>query len=233
MCSGVTPRGPSGWDGDRHAARQARELNVAAQQTEAALRAWLAYWSRWRPRPGRTTASRSGNEGSPADAIAVPRTNNWAGLRPRPLLPCERNHPDLLQSSPRLTSGAAEFVAHGPDPVTGLQRVPARRRSWPRRASARMRGGSSTAGRQRRLQHRRRPFPGGRARGGAGRGVQHHERQRVRKHRAGARASSKSREPTSAMAVNESGLGSSADGKGEEGIDRSFDRAAAPVHLGE
>src|ERR1700739_4835479 len=35
------------------------------------------------------------------------------------------------------------------------------------------------------------------------------------------------------MAVNESGLGSSADGKGEEGIDRSFDRAAASVHLGE
>jgi hypothetical protein len=35
------------------------------------------------------------------------------------------------------------------------------------------------------------------------------------------------------MAVYESGLGSSADGKGEEGIDRSFDRAAAPVHLGE
>ena len=51
--------------------------------------------------------------------------------------------------------------------------------------------------------------------------------------RADARASSKSREPTSAMAVNEPGLGSSADGKGEEGIDRSFDRAAAPVHLGE
>jgi hypothetical protein len=49
----------------------------------------------------------------------------------------------------------------------------------------------------------------------------------------GARASSKSRETTPAMAVNESGLGSSADGKGEEGIDRSFDRAAAPVHLGE
>lgn len=136
-------------------------------------------------------------------------------------------------SGRRLTSGVAEFVAHEPDPVTGLQRVPARRRSWPRRASARMRGGSSTAGRQRRLQHRRRPYPGGRARGGAGRGARHHERQRVRKHRAGARASSKSREPTSAMAVNESGLGSSADGKGEEGIDRSFDRAAAPVHLGE
>ena len=42
-----------------------------------------------------------------------------------------------------------------------------------------------------------------------------------------------SREPTSAMAVNESGLGSSADGKSEEGIDRSFDRAGIPVHLGE
>jgi hypothetical protein len=40
-------------------------------------------------------------------------------------------------------------------------------------------------------------------------------------------------EPTSAMAMNESGLGSSADGKGEEGIDRSFDRAGIPVHLGE
>ena len=51
--------------------------------------------------------------------------------------------------------------------------------------------------------------------------------------RESARAPSKSPEPTSAMAVNESGLGSSADGKGEEGIDRSFDRAAAPVHLGE
>ena len=57
--------GASGWDGDRHAAGQARELSVAAQQTEAALRAWLAYWSRWRPRPGRTTVSRGGNEGSP------------------------------------------------------------------------------------------------------------------------------------------------------------------------
>ncbi len=34
---------------------------------------------------------------------------------------------------------------NGPDPVTGLQRVPARRRSWPRRASARTRGGSSRA----------------------------------------------------------------------------------------
>ena len=51
--------------------------------------------------------------------------------------------------------------------------------------------------------------------------------------RVDARASSKSREPTSAMAVNESGLGSSADGKGEEGIDRSFERAGAPMYLGE
>jgi hypothetical protein len=40
-------------------------------------------------------------------------------------------------------------------------------------------------------------------------------------------------EPSSAMVVNEPGLGSSADGQGEEGIDRSFERAATPVHLGE
>ena len=33
--------------------------------------------------------------------------------------------------------------------------------------------------------------------------------------------------------VPESGLGSSADGKGEEGIDRSFERAGTPLHLGE
>src|SRR5260370_28135010 len=46
-------------------------------------------------------------------------------------------------------------------------------------------------------------------------------------------ASSKSREPASAMAVNEPGLGSSADGKGEEGIDRSLERAATPLYLGE
>ena len=51
--------------------------------------------------------------------------------------------------------------------------------------------------------------------------------------RAGARASSKSREPTSAMAVNEPDLGSSADRKGEEGIDRSFERAGTPLNLGE
>jgi hypothetical protein len=47
------------------------------------------------------------------------------------------------------------------------------------------------------------------------------------------RASSKGRKPTSAMAVNESRLGSSADGKGEEGIDRSFDRAGTPKYLTE
>ncbi len=44
---------------------------------------------------------------------------------------------------------------------------------------------------------------------------------------------SKSREPTSAVAVNEPGLGSSADGKGEEGIDHSFERTGTPLHLGE
>ena len=52
-------------------------------------------------------------------------------------------------------------------------------------------------------------------------------------HRVDAPASSKSSEPTSAMAVNEPGLGSSADGEGEEGIDRSFERAGTPLHLGE
>ncbi len=41
------------------------------------------------------------------------------------------------------------------------------------------------------------------------------------------------REPTSAMAVNEPGLDSSADGKSEEGIDRSFERTATPIDLGE
>jgi len=35
------------------------------------------------------------------------------------------------------------------------------------------------------------------------------------------------------MAVNEPGLGSSADGKGEKGIDRSLKRAGTPLHLGE
>ena len=65
-------------------------------------------------------------------------------------------------------------------------------------------------------------------------GVRTVEWQRVKQaHRAQATALSKSREPTSAMAVNEPGLGSSADGKGEEGIDRSFERAGTPLHLGE
>jgi hypothetical protein len=41
------------------------------------------------------------------------------------------------------------------------------------------------------------------------------------------------REPTSAMAVNEPGLDSSADGKGEEGIDRSLERTATPIDLGQ
>ena len=35
------------------------------------------------------------------------------------------------------------------------------------------------------------------------------------------------------LGQSEPGLGSSADGKGEEGIDGSFDRAGIPVHLGE
>ena len=34
-------------------------------------------------------------------------------------------------------------------------------------------------------------------------------------------------------AVIEPGLGSSADGKGEEGIDRSFERTATPKYLAE
>jgi hypothetical protein len=38
---------------------------------------------------------------------------------------------------------------------------------------------------------------------------------------------------TSEVAVNESGLGSFADGKGEEGIDRSFEWTGTPMHLGE
>ena len=64
--------------------------------------------------------------------------------------------------------------------------------------------------------------------------VLHPERQRVRKtHRADARASSKCREPTSAMAVNEPGLGSSADGKGEKGIDGSLERTGTLLYLGE
>ncbi len=52
-------------------------------------------------------------------------------------------------------------------------------------------------------------------------------------HRVDACASSKSREPTSAMAVNEPGFGLSADGKGEEGIDRSFEWTGIPKYLGE
>ena len=52
-------------------------------------------------------------------------------------------------------------------------------------------------------------------------------------HRVDARASSKSREPTSAMAVNEPGLGSSADGKGEKGIDGSLERKGTLLYLGE
>jgi hypothetical protein len=35
------------------------------------------------------------------------------------------------------------------------------------------------------------------------------------------------------MAVNEPGSASSADGKGEEGIDRSFERTGTPMYLGE
>ena len=52
-------------------------------------------------------------------------------------------------------------------------------------------------------------------------------------HRVDARASSKCREPTSAMAEIEPGLGSFADGKGEKGIDGSLERAGTPLHLGE
>src|SRR6185312_4537081 len=39
--------------------------------------------------------------------------------------------------------------------------------------------------------------------------------------------------PPAAPAVNGSGLGSSADGEREEGIDRSFERAATSLRLGE
>ena len=55
----------------------------------------------------------------------------------------------------------------------------------------------------------------------------------LQEHRVDARASSKSREPTSAMAVNEPGLGSSADGKGEKGIDGSLERTGTLLYLGE
>jgi hypothetical protein len=43
----------------------------------------------------------------------------------------------------------------------------------------------------------------------------------------------KSREPTSAMAVNDPGFGSFADGKGDERIDCSLERTGTPLHLGE
>ncbi len=43
----------------------------------------------------------------------------------------------------------------------------------------------------------------------------------------------KNREPTSAVAVNEPALGSSADAEGEEGVDRGFERTGTPLHLGE
>jgi hypothetical protein len=39
--------------------------------------------------------------------------------------------------------------------------------------------------------------------------------------------------PAPAIAVNEPGSGSSADGKGEKGIDRSFERTGTPMYLGE
>ena len=43
----------------------------------------------------------------------------------------------------------------------------------------------------------------------------------------------RAREPTSAMAVNEPGLGSFADGKGEKGIDGSLERTGTLLYLGE
>ena len=52
-------------------------------------------------------------------------------------------------------------------------------------------------------------------------------------HRVDARASSKSGEPTSAMGVNEPGLGSFGDGKGEKGIDGSLERTGTLLYLGE
>ncbi|GAB2519170.1 hypothetical protein GCM10027167_22670 [Nocardia heshunensis] len=48
-----------------------------------------------------------------------------------------------------------------------------------------------------------------------------------------ARAPSQCRAPTSAMAVNEPGLGSFADHEIENGIDRGFERTDIPLHLGE
>ena len=57
-------------------------------------------------------------------------------------------------------------------------------------------------------------------------GVRTIERQRVEKRIV-------LRQPISAMVVNEPGLGSSADGESEEGIERSFQRAGASLDLGE
>jgi hypothetical protein len=42
-----------------------------------------------------------------------------------------------------------------------------------------------------------------------------------------------SRGAASAMTVSEPGLGSSADGEGEKGVDRGFERTGTPLHLGE
>jgi hypothetical protein len=55
----------------------------------------------------------------------------------------------------------------------------------------------------------------------------------LQEHRLDVRASSLCREPTSAMAVNEPGLGSSADGKGQKGIDGSLERTGTLLYLGE
>ena len=49
----------------------------------------------------------------------------------------------------------------------------------------------------------------------------------------GGRRGSAFRNPDAGGQMNESGLGSSADGESEEGIDRSFERAGTPLHLGE
>jgi len=55
----------------------------------------------------------------------------------------------------------------------------------------------------------------------------------LQEHRVDARASSKCREPTSAMAVIGPGLGSSVDGKGKEGIYGSLERTGTLLYLGE
>jgi hypothetical protein len=66
------------------------------------------------------------------------------------------------------------------------------------------------------------------------RGVLDQERHRVREHILRTHvASPKCGEPTSATAVNEPGMGSSADDEGEEGIDRSLDRTGALLYLSE